>query len=438
MTTSFQIQKFAKETTGTNGVTQDVSLNFTPKAIRVYTVGLTTSSDDTVSANNFKSVGISDGTSHACIAGFSLDNAATSDSSSIHRNDAVISILTSTTVEAVRGTVAFGSNKVTFTWTVNNTTAYSIWIEAYGGDDITNAKVNTVNVNTTVTGNINYTGVGFTVDGDQKGCLLTLDAVLTTNNSITAHFYISVGHATSSTKQRSLGWGSEDGRNAADTRRSRTTNILTALDPSVGTIEHLANFVSWISDGFTLNYTNAPSSSTLKFSYLVIKGGFWDIGEQTIPATAVQSNYTVDVQSSPIRGLVTFSLNNGTSSTTNVVGSRNGIGASDGTNEMLLSIRDTDAADPSVSKRYQSSSSSAQCTGFINSTVDGITDDGDFNSFGTNQFTIDWVSVFGTSELINYMVVADTPPAVEAEQVYQSYGNIHENFDSNQKNAIFG
>ena len=156
-----QVVRFQKDASGIAGATQDVTLNFTPKAIQVISMG--TTQDNTILANYQYCHGFSDGTNHACVVSASRDAQLTSDTSRSMRTDSVVARLNDTSNNTVTSsaTVAFATNKVTFTWNVNDANALWMTVLAIGGTGITNAKVNTVAVARTTTGVQNYTGLGF-------------------------------------------------------------------------------------------------------------------------------------------------------------------------------------------------------------------------------------------------------------------------------------
>ena len=116
-----QVVRFQKNSSGTNGVTQDVNLYFTPKAVRV--ISENSNVDNTFSSHYGLSYGFSDGTNQACVLTTSMNGAAAGDASRVHRTDAVYVRLSETSngTELERASIAFGTNKVTFTWTVNGT-----------------------------------------------------------------------------------------------------------------------------------------------------------------------------------------------------------------------------------------------------------------------------------------------------------------------------
>ena len=131
-------------------------------------------SDNSVAANYLQIHGFSDGTNNASTCITSLDGVGSGYTGYTYRNDSCyVRIVETAQTLGCRGSAAFFTNKVTFTWTVNDANANYITLIAYGGDGITNAKVNTVQVGTTGTGTVNYTGLGFN-PSDGKSVIFTL------------------------------------------------------------------------------------------------------------------------------------------------------------------------------------------------------------------------------------------------------------------------
>lgn len=440
MVAQTQVVRFQKDSSGTNGVTQDVNLNFTPKAIIVYSDCGT--ANDTVSAHYQWSQGFSDGTNHACVTSTSDDADNSADTEVVHTNDSVYVRMNETNNANVveRATVAFSTNKVTFTWVVNSTAATYIHMKAFGGSDITNVKVNTVQNGATGTGTKDYTGLGFDPT-DTNSVLFTVNADFSTvGNTPAAFATCSFGCAVSSSKQWCVSNVMEDSADPSDTWRYYTNSkCLICLDSTTGSVDYIAGFDSWITDGFRLNYTDAPSDSTFFFSYLVIKGGTWDAGTFLSDGNVGVNNYSVSVSSKTIRGLLIASadVTNSPSDNIDIVGTYalSSIGATDGTNQSMIANIDEDAQATMDSYRVNNATQIQR-----NITVNGATDNAlVFSSFSTNQFSINFTTTnSGGLFYYGWVVVADQfEEAVTEEQVYQSYGNLMQVFDSN-KNAIFG
>ena len=442
MAVAIQVTRFQKITGG--GPAQDVALNFTPKAIILLSEG--SASDNTFTDHFQTIIGFSDGTNQAATASVSRDNVADSSTARVHRNNAVFVRLTETapTTEADVATVTFGTNKITLTWSTLSATAVYIGLIAIAGDDITNCKVNTVDIGTTSTGNADYTGLGFTPTAP-NGILFTMAADITTINTPATGAAISLNAGISSTQRIGYGSASEEARATSDNwRYASITKCLLNLDNTTGAVDYDADFVDWITDGFRLNITDAAGGTTEKFSYLAIKGGTWDIGTETGRLTVGTKTTTVAANSQTLRGLMTFAhefvIASWGAPATN---GRMHMGMSDGTNEFSMVASDSDAANTMISVRRNSFTNRVMNVISPNATAASSTDflNADFDSFSTNSFTLNHTVVQASSDVrvFGWLIVADFPVAdVAAEPPRsQSYGTV-KSFDNNMGPTIFG
>lgn len=433
------VTKFTKDSTGTNGATQEVILPFTPKAIIVFSHGGTGVGANYAHYNWIQ--GFSDGTNHACLSITSDDADSPSDTAQYYTDDNIYARMFETNNAGIAesATCSFGTNKVIFTWGANSITSTWITLVAFGGSDITNVKVNTVDVNTTSTGTVNYTGLGFNPVADHAAIFTlatdrtAVDSTSSTTGSPVTGASMSYGCAASSSKQWTTVNCMEDAVNPSDTWRAHSTsNCIFSLTNTTGALAHSAAFSAWITDGFQLNWTDAPSNSAYKFSYLVINGGNWDVGNATAPSTtASYVDHPVSVNSSPIRGLLVSSVALATldTPTENAFMS---VGANSGQTGSAMGMSDEDNLATTNSTRYTTTSST-------NSTllnVMGVNGtDVTFMSFilfSTNNFQTHYSDVTGTNEKIGWVVVADygEPPIPDfyaqiSEPLVKYYNSIY-------------
>jgi hypothetical protein len=424
MAVEYQVIRFQKDTSTLANATQDVNLNFTPKAL----IAL---SDSTTTNNAFTDhmsmmIGFSDGTNHAASWYGSDDGDATADTGRGYYNDAIIAIRSPVNAGnaanvTLKGTVAFSTNKATFTWVTNEAVQYYICLIAIGGADITNAKVNTVidNIGASTTGTRDYTGLGFTCE-DQKAILFTMDTLRSTVGSTGANALQSFGAATASTKQFAFNWSSEDGVADMDTYRWYSDSHCLSSNNIAGTISKAAAFSAWISDGFRLNWTERSASMTSNdlFSYLVIKGGTWDVGNDTTITTTGNQTVNVDVDSFTIRGI--GGAMTGANDQTVTASSRVGIGSTDGTSQVHIAGADTDAT--AAAQCASINSANFRFLGYPNnptatSSATTFTTDANLVSIGTNQFVINHNTNNAVTAIpFGYWVVADFPTATLFER----------------------
>jgi hypothetical protein len=420
-----QVVRFQKST-GANGTTQDITLNFTPKAIIVFSANGT--SDGSAEAYFQESIGFSDGTNHAGYVNASRDAVGPSTTGRIHYTGSIWAKLSDTVPTGViaAATCAFSTNKVTFTWYLNDAVATDITLWAFGGDDITDAKVNTVSIGRTTAGTQNYTGLGFDPTGDGKSALFML---ATNTQTLDATTTTALGAFGCSTGIRSAGvdsgkqWYrctvSEQNASPTDTWKvSGGDRSFAVLDTS-GAFSHYCYHSAWVTDGFQLTWDGPPSATDFKFSYLVINGGNWDSGTLTTPSSATNDvDTTVAVDSKPIRGLMLTGVAN---STTAVITTQNtySLGATDGTNSSVIASIDEDAQNPSDSYKYSDTASLYYLMG-----VNGaLTHSATFDSFTTNNFRLDYPTL-GAAHLIHWTVVADQTTLTQITQTKTHKYNI--------------
>ena len=415
MVVECQVVRFQKDSSGTTNATQDVNLNFTPKAIIVFSEG--NNADNTVSTHYQWGQGFSDGTNHACFAAVSDDADAAGDTAKSYRNDSVFVRLnesfTTITIQS-RATCAFATNKVTFTWVVNDTTATYLTLYAFGGDDITNAKVATVDVGRNTAGTQNYTGLGFNPAAGEA-VLFTLKSGATASGE-SDHAHGSFGAAVSSTARWALSVMSENASDPTDTwRTTQTTNCLYELDDT-GAEASKADFDGWITDGFTLDWENPATNTTDDFSYLVIKGGKWDCGTLTAPNTPTNDvDTSVSVSSNTLRGLLMVTNNYTDSSIT--TSNNVSVGATDGTTQASMGTVDEDAQNNADGYRVNSSTHVIRAI-----STNGVQQHtATFDSFGTNSFRLDWDNAVAFLPLHNWVVVADSVAVAEELLILSGY-----------------
>lgn len=439
---SYKVGTFQGRGAGTG--TQDITdVGFQPKALIIFKN--LTISDDAFVANAYFFIGFSDGTNDAVATMHIADAQATSYTYSNLYNDAIINIVDGSGSQNVASVSTFLSNGFRLNWTVNNWDSNYYSYIAIGGDDITNVKVGTQTIGTTTTGSKGYTGVGFVPDFLLTGItgFLPGAGAYTMNTSSETNAGLGIGCAKSSSARWTNCSVSENGRTRADAwKNQRGDKCFLYLDNTTGARLLEADFVSFDSDGFTFNYTTNTTANNQNgvFTYLAIKGGVWDVGYFQSPATntTVQTNTTAG-SGNTLKGVFISDVKSNviTSTTIDAAGDLE-IGASDGTTPQVSTYSEIDNADPSVTAGISSSTYiceqiTANATHTSSTIVGRAT-----VSFAQNSFTTSWSSTDGTQRYIPYFALSEAGEAAAvAEEVYQSYGNIHQNFDSN-KNAIFG
>ena len=149
-------------------------------------------------------------------------------------------------------------------FTINWASASSMIVSylALGGDGLTNVKTGAASAKTT-TGNQSYTGIGF-----QPTALIVFAGKFSTSPlDQSTNGSGLFGFATSSSARGMVAWRNQTGSNPQVAKHRQSTQRIL----STTTTFTEADFVSFDSDGFTLNYTTAGGSADV-FYYLALRG----------------------------------------------------------------------------------------------------------------------------------------------------------------------
>lgn len=390
-------------------------VGFSPKAVIVW--GVLTSANDAYQEAMSASYGFSDGTNNVCVAAANVDNVSTLDNSNILRNDACISLLSTATgnAELVRGKVkTLDSDGITVTWNVKNTTQYIIHALFIGGSDITNVIAKQETAGRSTTGNQGYTGYGFKPD-----VLLFAQTANVTVNTLTAGIQIGFGAATSSTAQFASSIYQQDAvlANTGGSAGQTTFNsaALAAIQGGVaGNSTLRAALTSLDSDGYTLNHTLAPQSSTYPFIVLAIKGGFWNVGlfqqRTSTGTTTVSQQIVADPEALMLVGTDANNINtNNTAS--GAIDASFSIGAADNTTEGYAFFGDTLIVTPNRPVMYSSTAkiirNATPAATATSSTLTAEADTSDMTTLG--QFSINYTTADSVQRYIGYIVLMKGP-----------------------------
>lgn len=251
MPTQIKVGAFTFPTSGTVEVT---SVGFRPKAY----IAFGTASPSTGSANEaFLHIGFADGTTQRCVGAWANDAVGTTahyrwfDDEVLHAKDVASSHLnTYTNMSAVHS--AFNSDGMTFTASTYPDAETRCGYVAFGGDDISNVGVDSITMSGS-TGEVDYTGLGFTPD------LLiflpiSLHAPPPTYGSWNQN---AIGFVTSEADQSYSAWMAASGASTSNNHRHQKTGSCIVSINSSGVSSVEAEFVRMIPGGFRLNWTDA-------------------------------------------------------------------------------------------------------------------------------------------------------------------------------------
>jgi hypothetical protein len=396
-----QYQRFQKSTTAGSNIVQEVTFTSTPQAIIVW-------SDNSNLDNSYVSIfyeyyGFSDGTHHACVSGMADDNAATTDTFSGHKDDKVISLMDNDTgVVSAEATVSFSANKAIFNWTTNDNRASYIHCMALWG--LNNVEVKTFTTGTSSTGLRTYALNNTSLTPTFLHTITRSGALDWTTGTAQS---ISIGAAVSTAKQFSISNVSEDGASSSDVKTAySTTHCLVHYDDDDGSLEMTGSLNSFGAGTFTIDWIDAPSSSSRSFSVLALDAPKVDVGIFTQPNN-VTGNQVVNTASTvdAVKGVMVFS--NGETSTAVADASRISIGGGTGTgasNQGVIACSEIDGASDSITVKIQKSGAIAKIVTAHDTAASSTTQaEASLNALGTDQFTVNWSVIDSTLRKFHYI-----------------------------------
>lgn len=272
-----------------------------------------------------------------------------------------------------------------FTLNVTNLPAAQVIIHylALAGD-ITGAKAGTFTANTS-TGNQAVTGVGF-----QPELVLFLHARATALPTAATHFFLGVGAMDSAGDQASSFVMSENGAAAANVCVIQQTNTAIVAPTGGMAIDCEGDYVSMDSDGFTVNWTNAPASAWV-IGYLALAGGDYHVYNDLQRTSTGTEAYT-GAGFEPA-AMLAFSVNDTADGAIDTNLFKLTVGGTDGASEGYAWGGVTDNSDPSDTQQKTATDKTiAFCT--VGSTTDA---EADLQSFDNDGFTLDWTTADATA-----------------------------------------
>lgn len=344
------------------------------------------------------------------------DDAAASSNTGRHSSDtACISILlTGTpTQDAIADFVSFGSDGFTINWSDAPASAWLIHALCLGGSEISNAFAGD-DLSDTVVSTQAYTGVGF-----QPTFLLFGSISIATIGTLTANANLCIGMASSASAEGVTAFRDRDAQpSMAVAQRQRSDFSIQMLSNSAGGASAAADFVSFDSDGFTLNWSTVDAAAP-PFFYLALKGGQHKVGIET-QALSATTKATTGVGFAP-SGLFVTSAGAITNTGVDQTQARMTVGASDGTTEGHTWIQSLDAAaDSDVDSRTVTDKVLGMSTQPSTTSAEA-----DLQSFDTDGFTLNWSTAdavarefvywaFGGHPSLLYQAPVGPPPSLRA------------------------
>lgn len=315
------------------------------------------------------------------------------------------------TAKDVASLVSFDADGFTLSWSTVHTGGIQMFYMALGGD--ISVDVGTLSLTASTTGNFSKTGVGF-----QPKLLMGYMGYKAADANFADTEQCSYGIATSSTARGVISAYSEDNLSSASNaeRYHNSTAFIAAPDGSLAK-DNEVDFVSQDADGFTVNVSNALSS-TRPMGYIAIGGNVQaHVGNFTQKTT----NGSDAITGVGFQPEIDFFMTSQYPSDGNVKNDAHisvGFGINS-TNRRSNANADKDAEATSDSHRR---SETTKCLGLV-SNAGGNLGEADLTTQDSDGFTLNWTNVDGTARTIYYWSLAASAAAGDLLLTNRSIAN---------------
>jgi len=397
---------------GSVPTTREITTGFRPKAGIMWGGKLPTQANNYTNRNTHPYLGFwDDAFNNAGISCQNVNAVATSETRKVLSKTFCVTIFDNSGDSfAVQGKVdAVSDTSFDFTTDVENSGSMRVLMLTFGGDDITGTMVGTFNEPSS-TGLLNVAGDA-DVQGiaDDHGLVMFIGAQHpsskfdTTENSNS----FSYGMAVSASKQGSMFFGAANGAETQTCFQAfNSTHCLISNATNSITVRHKAEFSQWLDDGTNfveldfdvLNFSNQDA-----IMFLVIKGGDWDMGQETVPASTGEK--TTITNTIP-KALLTVGMDV-TASQDNIaedISYHMGV-ALTAANEFSFGIQ----IEQGVETMQNSPKSSSNDTHAVLTAGATLSAEGNTKEFTANKkFVIDWTTADGTESIFDWFVAGDS------------------------------
>jgi hypothetical protein len=393
--------------TGTGAIGSTVVVNdvgFQPKVVLFWWNGRTGTVDASGRANHKRGFGVgTSATDRRYVTALSQDTPTSMLTNAMQGNAACIGV--TTTADAIDGLMDIQSiDSGGFTLVVDDvfTASYRVHYMAIGGNEITDA----------VTGQFTAPAAGGTGTQDVTGLSFQPDflMVFTTgqasaNNTVRADSRMMIGAATSAANDAVWSAGSNDGAaNAQAMSYARGGDVIALFNTTVTGIDDRAEFTSFLSDGFRLNWTAVAAGGSFIF-FLAMKGGRLQVGTDntfTNTSTPIElGGYWV-----PRGGLIVSACKPQDSSGTPSDDDEWSMGAFSSTSERVaMSTADDDAAATAI---VSTGVSHDQVYQNLNANTGAVEGEMDVSAIGAESVTFIMDDADPVASFFWYVIVAQT------------------------------
>lgn len=296
--------------------------------------------------------------------------------------------------------VSMDSDGFTVNWVSASSSVFNYL--ALGGTDLTNVKSGAIAAKTT-TGNQAYTGVGF-----QPTCLILFAGKFSTDPLDQAtNGAAMIGFATSASDRGCVAWRNKNGANpqVAKHRQSKSKIAISVTDAGVFTE---ADFVSFDSDGFTLNFTTAGGSADVCY-YLALRGPQFKVSSFNQPTSTGNQSITGS-GFTPKASLMISNNDTAANDDTTAAHALVSLGAATGTSaRACIWSGESDAVSPTVADHDLDRTKLIKMIANSSLTVNAAADHVSFDSDGQ---TVNWTTADATAREVLVLWVGDASGGV--------------------------
>ncbi len=408
-----QTGQFAKDSSGTDDVTQDVTVGFDPKALIIWGSKNRTSNNDGA-LTNCASIGVCDDADrNRCIAIQNEDNSGNVEARKESRSTAVLAFLSdSSAAEVSWASVTLETLKFVLTWELNDTIATLLHWIAYGGADITGVHVDNFNksTNTSVPNTQNVGTAADTRNGvNNEAIVFLIGSQNPSFQNISNNMVFGIGAAASPSQEGFVQNSADDNTAVGEFYQTyRSANIWNKIAATSGNVDARAEFAGFTSLGFDLTWTVNDNVAD-KLIYLIIKGGKWEVLESASAKITTTGTKVFTTAFEP-KGLFLFGTRRASGGTARADSSLN-IGAAASTStETNMVFSAEDLSDPmnvgvgsSQTHVHRVSDPTDPSTMLSEATLD---------SFNATDFTLDYTTVDSNAYRFAAIVCGDLGAAI--------------------------
>lgn len=357
-------------------------------------------------ADAWSCFGVDDGTVHYCQAiwfddAFSLGSW---EGTTTPRSD--YSILYRDNADLIEGKItALDNDSFTITWDTVSSGKKIYWV-GIGGEEIS-CYLGDLAMNTS-TGDQAETGVGF-----QGEAALFFPFLSTAFNNYRSALDFSLGAALSSSQRFCCVAQAVSTYNPSRAESRRYGNACVALGTATvsGSLDYLADFVSWGGDGFTINFSDAPTSASVMF-YVILAGLECGLGSFAQPTETGEQ--TIE-GSLGLTALLTMFLSRGeiaaASNPTDHASCSMGFGLTAAMENALWLGALKGETSVTVADHYFAST---RCISIKEAGTPTLKADAQYLDQAAGSLKVDWLTVDATQRQLDYLALGTpySPPAI--------------------------